>query len=142
VKRDGACRCGAVRYSIDGPVRDVLVCYCDACRQATGGPWPASAVHRRDLVVAEGSAILWERTAVSEFGARRGRCRACGMIVFWDAPDRETVSFAVATLTDAWGLEVAGHVWLQEGDEASLVSAGAPRYREGLPASAVVPWRA
>ena len=45
VKREGACPCGAVRFSIDGPVRDVLVCHCDACREATGGPWAASAAH-------------------------------------------------------------------------------------------------
>ncbi len=43
------CPCGAVRFSIDGPIRDVIVCHCDACREATGGPWAASAAYRRDL---------------------------------------------------------------------------------------------
>jgi hypothetical protein len=142
VKREGACPCRAVRYSIDGPVRDVLVCHCAACCETAGGPWPASAARRRDLVVDDETALTWERAAVSEHGASRGRCQVCGTTVFWDAPGRETVSFAVATLADASGLEIAGHIWVAEGEERSLPAAGAPRYSRGLPASAVVPWRA
>ena len=94
VTPQGACPCGAVRFTIDGPVRDVIVCHCDACREATGGPWPASAADRRDLAVEDEARSIWERAAVSEHGASRGRCRACGTVVFWDAPGRDTVSFA------------------------------------------------
>jgi hypothetical protein len=140
--RQGACPCRAVRYSIDGPVRDVLVCYCDACRDATGSPWHASAVQRSDLVIADETALVWERAAVSEHGASRGRCQTCGTTVFWDAPGRETVSFGVATLTDASGLEIAGHIWVTEGEAASLRSTDTPCYSEGWQGSAVVPWRA
>jgi hypothetical protein len=141
VKREGTCPCGAVRYSIDGPVRDVLVCHCAACREATGGPWPASAAHRRDLDVEDEAALTWERAAVSEHGASRGRCEACGTTVFWDAPGRETVSFAVSTLADASGLAIAGHIWLAEEGEDVPVSVGAPGYSRGMPASVVVAWR-
>jgi hypothetical protein len=142
VTREGACPCRAVRYSIAGPVRDVLVCHCDACHDATGGSWHASAVDRRDLVVEDETALIWEAAAVSEHGASRGRCRTCGTTVFWDAPARETVSFAVATLTDASGLEIAAHIWVDAAEHGSLPPAGAPMYRKGLPASVVVPWRA
>ena len=142
MRREGACPCRAVRYSIDGPVRDVLVCHCTACRDATGGPWQASAASRRDLVVEDEAALTWERAVISEHGASRGRCSVCRTTVFWDAPGRETVSFAVTTLADASGLEVAGHIWVGEGEHLGLQSAGAPRYRAGLPASVVVPWKA
>jgi hypothetical protein len=123
-------------------VRDVLVCHCEACRDATGSPWPASAARRSDLVIADESALVWERAAVSEHGASRGYCRICGTPVFWDAPGRDTVSFAVATLADASGLEIAGHIWLAEAGDPSRPSANAPSYGEGWPASAIVPWRA
>jgi hypothetical protein len=140
VKREGACPCGAVRYSIDGPVRDVLVCHCDACHEATGGPWSASAAHREDLVIEDVAALIWEPASVSEHGASRGRCRTCRTSVFWDAPGRETMSFGVDTLADASGLAVAGHIWVGRHQAASVPSAGHPTYSEGLPASEIVPW--
>ncbi len=134
--REGACPCGAVRYVIDGPVRDVLVCHCDACIEATGGPWAASAATREDLVVAEPGAVVWNRARISEHDASRGSCRSCGTVIFWDAPTRPTVSFAAKTLGDQSQLEVVGHIWL--GDRP--VPAG-PSYPRGLPAFVAVPWR-
>lgn len=141
MRREGACPCGAVRYSIDGPVRDVLVCHCDACLDAAGGPWPASAVHREHLAVDDAAALIWERAGVSEHGASRGFCRTCRVSVFWDAPDRETISFGIATLTDASGLEVAAHIWVREPGTRDGSFGGAPTYRGGLPSAAIVPWR-
>jgi hypothetical protein len=123
-------------------VRDVLVCHCAACCEATGGPWAASAAHRSDLVIADDSALVWERAAVSEADASRGRCRACGTTVFWDAPGRDTVSFGVETLADSSWLEVAAHIWVGEEEHGSSSSADVPRYTRGLTGSAVVAWRA
>lgn len=134
--REGACPCGAVRYSIDGPVRDVLVCHCDACVEATGGPWAASAVALEDLTVADDAALIWKRAAVSEHDASRGSCRSCGTVIFWRAPGRTTVSFAAGTLTDASDLEVVGDIWVRD----RPARAGAS-YPAGLPAGVVVPWR-
>jgi hypothetical protein len=142
VTREGACSCGAVRYSIDGPVRDVLVCHCQACHESTGGPWSASAVFRSDLTVDDAAALIWEFATVSEYGASRGRCRTCRTSVFWDAPGRETVSFGVATLADPSGLEVAAHIWVGEQETGNVELDGAPAFIEGLPPSAIVPWRA
>lgn len=141
MRREGSCPCGAVRYAIEGAVRDVLVCHCAGCCDATGGPWAASAARRGDLAVADESALAWERAAVSEHGASRGSCHACGMMVFWDAAGRDTVSFAVATLADRSGLELAGHIWVGDGEQASLPEDGVSRYATGLPSSVIVPWR-
>lgn len=134
--REGTCPCGTVRFTIDGPVRDVLVCHCDACVQATGGPWAAAAAAREDLSVVDDAALIWERAAVSENDASRGSCRSCGTVIFWRAPGRATVSFAAETLADASALEVAGEIWL--GDRPARAGAS---YPAGLPAGVVVLWR-
>jgi hypothetical protein len=126
-----------VRYSIDGPARDILVCHCGACVAATGGPWAASAVARDDLTVLDEAALTWELAAVSEHDARRGSCRMCGTVIFWDAPGRPTMSFAAGTLFDASDLEIAGEIWLGEAAAGGATTS----YPEGLPASVVVPWR-
>jgi hypothetical protein len=140
VTRRAACPCGAVRFTIDGPIRDVIVCHCDACQLATGGPWPASAAYRRDLSVETDAALIWEQAAVSEYGASRGRCRDCGTVVFWDAPERETVSFGAALLPEPTEIAVAAHIWVSADQRAALGSIGVPVEAEGLPASVSVGW--
>jgi hypothetical protein len=141
MSREGACPCGAVRYAIDGPVRDVIVCHCSACRAATGGPWPASAAHRPDLVIDDPSAIAWDRAAISEYGASRGRCSSCGTTVFWDAPERETISFGVATLADAAGIEIAAEIWVSDAPAPGPAAGVVPHFAAALPAVVRVPWR-
>ncbi len=32
----GGCLCGAVRYEVQGPLRDVLICHCEECRRWHG----------------------------------------------------------------------------------------------------------
>ena len=114
--RRGACPCGAVGFSIAGPVRDVIVCHCDACSEANGCPWAASAVHREHLTVEDPAALVWTKAAVSEHDTSRATCRSCGAYVFWDAPARETVSFGADLLDDASDLVVARHIWVPAGE--------------------------
>ncbi len=137
----GSCPCGAVRFSVDGPVRDVIVCHCAACQEATGGPWAASAAYRRDLSVEDETALTWEAANVSEHGASRGRCSSCGTVVFWDAPGRETRSFAAATLVNGPALEVAGHIWVSQGEGRELRDAGLAVEPAGMPEAVSVRWR-
>ena len=136
--REVRCPCGTVRFAIDGPIRDVIVCHCDACQRATGGPWPASAAYRGDLTLEDDAALIWERGGVSEFGASRGRCRACGTVVLWDAPERETVSFAAALLAEPAEIAVVAEIWCGVEDGASAPEI--PAFPAGLPASVEVRW--
>jgi hypothetical protein len=144
--REGGCACGAVRYAVDGPLRDVIVCHCRECVDASGHPWAASAVHRRDLTLLAGDELAWRRSPTSAHGASRGRCARCRTVVFWDAPARETVSLGVDTLDQPPALVVAGHVWvsadplwtpLPDDDEEG----GIPAYPKGAPpGEPVVRW--
>jgi len=117
VTRTGGCGCGAVRYAITGPVRDVIVCHCDACQEAAGGPWGASCARREHFALEDGDALRWEKAAVSAHDASRAWCRSCGDYLLWDAPSRETVSFGADTLDDATELHVAMHIWVPDGVE-------------------------
>jgi len=140
--RTGSCACGAVRFRVDGPVRDVIVCHCDACREAEGGPWSASAARRGDLSIDDRGTLEWERAPVSASGASRGRCTRCGAYLFWEAPARETVSFAATLLDDgASAPEVAAHIWVPAAECEDLLASGVPVRPEGLPDSLRVRWR-
>ena len=128
----GRCLCGAVSYEVRGPLRDVLVCHCEECRRWGGHVSAMTAAQRADLVVTEERGLRWIDSPRSDARARRGFCGECGSSLFWDAPDRETVSIAAGTLDGPTGLRVSGHWFVsQAGDYYELPDDGLPRHAHG-----------
>jgi len=107
----GGCLCGAVRYEVNGPLRDVLVCHCQECRRWHGHVSASTAARREDLVLVARHGLRWIDSPQSDAGARRGFCAECGSSLFWDAPGRPTVSIAAGTVDPPTGLRVMGHVY-------------------------------
>jgi hypothetical protein len=138
----GSCPCGAVRFTVAGPLRDVIVCHCGACRDANGGrPWAASAARRDDLELEAPASLLWEKAPVSSYGASRGFCRWCRAYVLWDAPGRETISLGAALVDDGGDLSVAAHIWVPADEQDALRAGHVPAYAEGMPDGVSVSWR-
>lgn len=134
--RSGRCLCGTVRYEIDGPLRDVIVCHCVECRRWAGGAWPATAARREQLAVVTGEESLrWQASPASATSARRGSCVSCGAALFWEAPGRDTISIGVGTLDDASGLELAAHIYVAQAQPWEPLG-DAPAYPGGYPTSA------
>ena len=126
----GRCLCGAVRYEVNGPLRDVLICHCEECRRWHGHFSASTAARREDLVLVERRGLRWIDSPQSDARARRGFCAECGSSLFWDPPDRPTISIAAGTLDGHTGLRVAAHWYVSEaGDYYELPSDGLPRHR-------------
>ena len=124
----GRCLCGAVRYEVRGPLRDVLLCHCVECRRWSGHVFAATAARREHLVLLEDRGLRWVASPGSESDARRGFCVECGSSLFWDAPARDTVSIAAGSLDEPTGLRTLGHVYVsQAGDYYDLLEDGLPR---------------
>jgi hypothetical protein len=127
-RASGRCLCGAVRYEVCGPLRDVLLCHCVECRRWSGHVFAATAARREHLVLLETRALRWVASPESESEARRGFCGQCGSSLFWDAPGRDTVSIAAGTLDEPTGLRLLGHVYVtQAGDYYELPEDGLSR---------------
>jgi hypothetical protein len=125
----GQCLCGAVRYEVRGPLRDVLVCHCQECRRWHGHLSASAAARRDDLVLVQERGLRWIQSPRSDAGARRGFCGECGSSLFWDAPARETVSIAAGTLDGPTGLRSVSHWFVsQAGDYYEIPEDGLPRH--------------
>ena len=125
----GQCLCGAVRYRVEGPLGDVLICHCEDCRRWHGHLSATSAVKRDDLVLLEEGALRWIESPRSDACARRGFCSECGSSLFWDAPGLTTISISAGTLDPPTGLRVASHWFVsQAGDYYALPDDGLPRH--------------
>jgi hypothetical protein len=126
----GGCLCGAVRYEVRGPLREVLICHCEECRRWHGHVSATTAAAREDLVMLSERGLRWIDSPRSDAGARRGFCGECGSSLFWDPPRRATVSIAAGTLDGATGLHAAEHWFVsQAGDYYEIPADGLPRHQ-------------
>ncbi|MEA2455662.1 MAG: hypothetical protein QOI45_1924 [Thermoleophilaceae bacterium] len=107
----GRCLCGAVSYEVDGPLRDVLLCHCVECRRWHGHVCAATSVPTAALRFVSDTGLRWIDSPESDAHARRGFCGECGSSLFWDAPDRETISIAAGTLDEPTGLKTMGQIY-------------------------------
>jgi hypothetical protein len=128
VRATGRRRCGAVRYEVRGPLRDITIYHCEECRRWGGHLGAFSATQVEHLVVVEDAALVWVESPASDRGARRGFCAECGSSLFWHAAESERINVAEGALDRPTGLRVAGH-WFTHaaGDYDELPDDGLPR---------------
>src|SRR4029077_19549434 len=76
----GGCLCGAVRYEVKGPLRQVIACHCTMCRRTTGSYVHATAAMLADFRLTAEEGLAWYRSSPK---AQRGFCKICGAHLFW-----------------------------------------------------------
>ncbi|MEA2332817.1 MAG: hypothetical protein QOH58_2955 [Thermoleophilaceae bacterium] len=124
----GRCLCGAVAFEVDGPLRDVLICHCVECRRWHGHVCAATAARREQLRFVADAGLRWIDSPQSDAHARRGFCGECGSSLFWDAPDRQTISIAAGTLDAPTGLSTVAQVHTAQAGDYYEVDAGLERF--------------
>ena len=121
----GSCVCGAVRYTVDGPLRAVTACHCTQCRKETGSFYLSTQAADADLDIAPSLALKWFRS--SNF-ARRGFCGTCGSNLFWKADGSDRTSITAGTLDGATGLTIAKHIFCAFKGDYYEIAAGPPQF--------------
>ena len=111
VHATGRCMCGSVRYSISGPMRDVVACHCTECRRFTGSVWHASATRRADLHVRDNGQLKWFQSSLH---ARRGFCGNCGSSLFFDNERNDYMVTTAGTLDAPTEVSHRVHIFVSE----------------------------
>lgn len=128
----GRCLCGAVRYELRGPLREILVCHCVECRRWHGNTGVYTSAERDQLELLDSSPLRWIDSPESDSHARRGFCGDCGSSLFWEAPGDTGISIAAGTLDGETGLRPVGHIYVsQAGGYYDLPDDGLPRWPRG-----------
>jgi len=104
----GRCECGAVRFTVAGPMREVVNCHCGQCRRFHGHIGAYTNTALADLNFAEQRGLRWYQ---SSSAARRGFCGECGSSLFWHRIDGETISVAAGCLDAPTGLRTVRHIF-------------------------------
>jgi hypothetical protein len=107
----GGCLCGAVRFALEPPLRDVVVCHCSLCRRSGTFAGAYTAVPREAVLLTSEESLRWY---VDVNGRRRGFCATCGATLLWSHEERETVCVSAGALDGPTGLVVARHVHVED----------------------------
>ena len=121
--RTGGCACGAVRYSVRGPLRPVIACHCRTCRHQSGHVMAATRAPRKRVAIAGAANLTWYNAR--EY-AERGFCATCGSHLFFQPLGSLDVSIFAGSLDDPTGLALAGHIHVAEKADYDIIADGLP----------------
>jgi hypothetical protein len=107
---EGACECGAVRYSVADAFLYAANCHCSRCRAATGSAFKSFAgIEREKLAITSGSDRL---LTIGDEDANHTRCAKCGSLLFSVVRNGRFVHVAMGTLVDAPSIRPSEHIFV------------------------------
>jgi len=127
----GSCLCGAVRYEIDGPLRDAGNCHCAMCRKAHGAAYATYASldpgsHR--WVCGEELVSSYE----SSPNAARIFCNSCGSTLGGTEAGR-VESVALGTIDGEPGIRPRSHIFVASKAPLHQIVDDLPQFDEWPP---------
>lgn len=123
--RSGGCHCGAVTYSIVGPVREVIYCHCAQCRKQSGHFVAATACAEDQLLVTGAESLTWYAASDS---AKRGFCRNCGSLLFWKGNGDDRTSIMAGSFDKPSGLVSGFHIHIADKGDYYEIADGLPQF--------------
>jgi hypothetical protein len=107
---EGACECGAVRYSVADAFLYAANCHCSRCRAATGSAFKSFAgIEREKLAITSGSDRL---LTIGDEDANHTRCAKCGSLLFSVVRNGRFVHVAMGSLVDAPSIRPSEHIFV------------------------------
>jgi hypothetical protein len=110
----GSCLCGGVQYRIEGPVRDVVNCFCTQCQKTSGHHVAATRVDEMNLRIGKDETLSWY---VSTPGYQRGFCKQCGGNLFWRRLGDDHISVMAGTLDKPTGLKTVENIYVADASD-------------------------
>jgi hypothetical protein len=135
VRASGGCLCGAIRYEVAGPLRDVVMCHCGRCRRTHGHVAAYAACQASHLVLIEAGALRW----YEQDERARGFCGECGASLFWRAAGRASGSIAAGSIDHPTGLTTVAQIFTEDRGDYYLVVGEGERFEGPLPSLPSLP---
>lgn len=122
---EGGCLCGAVRFSVKGPLRGVVNCHCSMCQRLHGNFGPHSKARKVNITITRSDGLAWYKTSDV---ARRGFCRQCGSGLFWEPFDLDATGIIAGCLDTPTRLKTIGHIFVGEKSDYYEITDELPQF--------------
>jgi len=122
----GGCLCGAIRYQVTEPLRNVLHCHCLNCRKTTGNFMSATGCTTAALQISDADQVLrWHDLGYATYGF----CSTCGSSLFWQgAEHQDRTSIHTGSLDDRSELTLESIWFADEASADHLLDAAVPHF--------------
>ena len=107
----GGCHCGSVRYKIEGPLEDAVMCHCNLCRKLHGHVSSYAGFEKTTLTLVRDEGLRWYRMSAK---TDRGFCKECGAGLFWRPVKSDHMALMPGTLDDSQDLKTSGQIFCAE----------------------------
>ncbi|WP_417464793.1 GFA family protein [Kordiimonas sp.] len=123
----GGCLCGAVRYEVTGPLRDIVNCHCSMCQKLHGSFGAHTKALKKNIKITRDDGLTFYKTSDV---AERGYCKDCGSSLFWQPFDLDATGILAGSLDDASGLKTMGHIFVGEKANFIEITDGLPQFEK------------
>ena len=121
----GRCMCGALSYTVDGPLRNVLHCHCVNCRRVSGNFVASSGCATEDLTIHGEEHLRWYDHGYCRYGF----CSTCGSSLFWQGAEHmDRTSLQSGSLLDADALVLEGIWFAEEAQPHNVLDSTVPHF--------------
>lgn len=121
----GGCLCGAVRYEVRGPLRNVVNCHCSMCQKLHGAFGAHTKARKANITLTQSDGLAWYKTSDV---ARRGFCKLCGSSLFWEPFELDATGILAGSLDGETGLETMGHIFVDEKSDFYEINDDLPKF--------------
>lgn len=118
----GGCNCGAVRFTVAGPLPAPNACHCTQCRKQSGHYWASVDVDRSALHVT--GAPHWYASSEK---VRRGFCGTCGAFLFWDPLQGDKTAVAMGAFDQPTQIQLGLHIFVADKGDYYEIADGLPQ---------------
>ncbi len=129
----GGCLCGAVRFELDGAIRNIVYCHCSQCRKAQGSAFATNGiVEAGDFRIVSGADSLTGYE--SSPGQKKYFCRICGSPILSKTESRpEQVRVRLGTIESDITERPMAHIFVTSKADWEEIAGDLPQYEEYEP---------
>lgn len=120
----GSCLCGAVRFEVEGELRQPDACHCSQCRKQSGHYWASTEVYGSALTIHGEDKISWYQSSEK---IRRGFFSVCGSVLFWDPAHRDWIAIGMGAFESPTGTRLGKHIFTADKGDYYEIGDGLPQ---------------
>ena len=126
----GSCLCGAIRFTVEAPVKELRACHCRNCQKASGAGGSVNAVvPSASFRITRGTPKRYSARADSGRLLHRYFCGDCGSPIYSQrdlAP--ETVVVRSGLFDNAGEMRITANIWTASARPWALIDPSATRH--------------